>query len=138
MLAEDLIVVVKGRINRRDDVPTLYAQELTIPDLTEGPRGPVVVSMPLARCTPPVVERLKDVLATHPGVTEVQLRLTQSGTADGDAARRRAAGHRRPGAVGRPQGAARPVLPGRLTPPGPNRAPPGYLSGCATLVVGTA
>jgi DNA polymerase III subunit alpha len=81
MLAEDLVVVVRGRLNRRDEVPTLYAAELTIPDVTEGPRGPVVIAMPLARCTPPVAERLKDVLATHPGVTEVHLRLTQSGKA---------------------------------------------------------
>ncbi|MGN6610607.1 MAG: DNA polymerase III subunit alpha [Angustibacter sp.] len=79
MLAEDLVVVVRGRLNRRDDVPTLYASELTIPDISEGPRGPVVIAMPLVRCTPPVAERLKDVLATHPGVTEVHLRLTQSG-----------------------------------------------------------
>ena len=41
----------------------------------------VWIAMPLARCTPPVAERLKDVLATHPGVTEVHLRLTQTGKA---------------------------------------------------------
>ncbi len=81
VLAEDLIVVVRGRLNRRDDVPSLAAQELTVPDVSEGPRGPVVIAMPLARCTPPVAERLKDVLATHPGVTEVHLRLTQAGKA---------------------------------------------------------
>jgi DNA polymerase-3 subunit alpha len=79
VLAEDLVVVVKGRVNRRDDVPTIYATELTLPDLDEGDRGPVVVSLPVARCTPPVVERLKDVLSTHPGPTEVHLRLTQAG-----------------------------------------------------------
>ncbi len=77
-LAEDLVVVVKGRVNRRDDVPTIYAQELRIPDLSDGDRGPVVVSMPMARCTPPVVERLKDVLTTHPGPAEVRLRLTRA------------------------------------------------------------
>jgi len=79
VLAEDLVVVVKGRVNRRDDVPTVYAMEMSLPDLDEGDRGPVVVSMPVARCTPPVVERLKDVLSTHPGPTEVHLRLTQAG-----------------------------------------------------------
>ncbi len=79
VLAEDLVVVVKGRVSRRDDVPTIFAQELTLPDLEEGDRGPVTVSMPVTRCTPPVVERLKDVLATHPGPTEVHLRLTQTG-----------------------------------------------------------
>jgi DNA polymerase-3 subunit alpha len=79
VLAEDLVVLVKGRVNRRDDVPTIYATELSLPDLDEGDRGPVVVSMPVARCTPPVVERLKDVLSTHPGPTEVHLRLTRAG-----------------------------------------------------------
>lgn len=81
MLTEDLVVVVRGRVSRRDEVPTVFASELTIPDVTEGPRGPVVIAMPLTRCTPPVAERLKDVLATHPGITEVHLRLTQAGRA---------------------------------------------------------
>lgn len=31
--------------------------------------------MPLARCVPPVVEQLREVLRTHPGPTEVHLRL---------------------------------------------------------------
>jgi DNA polymerase-3 subunit alpha len=31
--------------------------------------------MPAARCTPPVVERLKEVLGSHPGTTEVRLKL---------------------------------------------------------------
>jgi DNA polymerase-3 subunit alpha len=79
VLAEDLVVVVKGRVNRRDDVPTIYATELSLPDLDDGHRGPVVVSLPVTRCTTPVVERLKDVLTTHPGPTEVHLRLTQAG-----------------------------------------------------------
>ena len=35
----------------------------------------MVISLPSTRCTPPVVEQLKDVLGTHPGVTEVRLRL---------------------------------------------------------------
>jgi DNA polymerase-3 subunit alpha len=78
-LAEDLVVVVKGRVNRRDDIPTIYASELTLPDLEADDKRPVVVSLPVIRCTPPVVERLKDVLTTHPGPTEVHLRLTKPG-----------------------------------------------------------
>ena len=74
-LAEDAVVIVRGRLDRRDDVPKLVAMEMTMPDLSEGPRGPVVISLPVARCTPPVVDRLKEVLATHPGATEVHLRL---------------------------------------------------------------
>ncbi len=74
-VARDQIVVVKGRISRRDDTPSIFGSEVTIPELTEGPRGPVLVSMPAARCTPPVVERLREVLGSHPGTTEVQLKL---------------------------------------------------------------
>jgi len=74
-IVRDQIVVVKGRISRRDDQPSLFGSEVTIPELTEGPRGPVLVSMAAARCTPPVVERLREVLGSHPGTTEVQLKL---------------------------------------------------------------
>ncbi|HEV7657320.1 MAG TPA: OB-fold nucleic acid binding domain-containing protein, partial [Mycobacteriales bacterium] len=74
-VAEDAIVVVKGRVDRREDVAKLIASDLSVPDLSEGPRGPVVVSLQAARCTPPVVERLREVLSTHPGTTEVQLQL---------------------------------------------------------------
>jgi DNA polymerase-3 subunit alpha len=53
--------------------------EVTVPDLAEGARGPVVVSLPAPRCTPPVVDRLREILATHPGRVEVHLEL-HSGT----------------------------------------------------------
>jgi DNA polymerase-3 subunit alpha len=78
-VVRDQIVVVKGRISRRDDQPSLFASEVTIPELTEGPRGPVLVSMAAARCTPPVVERLREVLGSHPGTTEVHLKLVNGG-----------------------------------------------------------
>ena len=74
-IAEDAIVVVKGRVDRREDVAKLIASDVSVPDLSDGPRGPVVVQLQAARCTPPVVERLREVLATHPGTTEVQLQL---------------------------------------------------------------
>jgi DNA polymerase-3 subunit alpha len=77
LLAEDTVVLVKGRLDRREDVPKLIAMEVTVPDLTAGSesQGPVVISVPVARCTPPVVERLRDILASHPGVTEVHLKM---------------------------------------------------------------
>jgi DNA polymerase-3 subunit alpha len=75
LLTEDAIVTVRGRLSRSKDQPELHGQEVTVPDLSDGPSGPVVISLPSTRCTPPVVEQLKDVLGTHPGVTEVRLRL---------------------------------------------------------------
>ena len=74
-LVEDAILTVKGCLSREKDTPTVKAQEVTIPDLSDGPSGPVVISLPSTRCTAPVVEQLKDVLATHPGMTEVRLKL---------------------------------------------------------------
>lgn len=75
LLTEDAIVTVKGRISRQKDQPELHGQEVTLPDLNDADRGPVVISMPLTRCTAPVVDQLKEVLATHPGMSEVRLKL---------------------------------------------------------------
>ncbi len=79
-LHEDRIVLVRGRIDRREDVPKLIAMELTVPDLdVEEARGPVVITLPVARCVPPVVDRLKEVLSAHPGTVEVHLQLQSGG-----------------------------------------------------------
>jgi len=75
LLTEDAILTVKGTLSRDKDQPELRALEVTVPDISEGPSGPVVLTLPSTRCTPPVVDQLRDVLATHPGVTEVQLKL---------------------------------------------------------------
>ncbi|MBV9484932.1 MAG: DNA polymerase III subunit alpha, partial [Frankiaceae bacterium] len=66
-LAEDAVLLVRARLDKREDQPRLIAMEVTVPDISEGPRGPVKLSIPANRCTPPVVERLKEVLGTHPG-----------------------------------------------------------------------
>jgi DNA polymerase-3 subunit alpha len=79
MLGNDVVCVVKGRVSTRDDSVSIFAHELTLPDIKEGPRGPVVVMLPLTRATDAVAERIKRVLGEHPGVTEVQLKLTQPG-----------------------------------------------------------
>ncbi len=79
MLSTDVVCVVRGRVSRRDDQVSIYAQELTLPDVSEGPRGPVVVALPLARATNGMAMQLKGVLGDHPGMTEVHVRLTQPG-----------------------------------------------------------
>ncbi|MHB1490351.1 MAG: DNA polymerase III subunit alpha [Cellulomonas sp.] len=81
VLAEDQVVVLRGRVRRRDDTMQLQAMEVTLPDMTAVADAPVVVSMQVSRCIPPVVERLREILCTHPGVTEVHLRLTSPGRA---------------------------------------------------------
>ncbi len=74
-LVEDAIIRVKGQLSRDKDQPELRGQEVTVPDVSGGPSGPVVISMPATRCTASTVDQLREVLATHPGMTEVQLRL---------------------------------------------------------------
>jgi DNA polymerase III subunit alpha len=79
-IAEDAIIVVRGRVDRRDDQARLMAMDLSIPD-TSAPdlTRPVVLAIPPSRCTPPLVERLKEVLASHPGAAEVHLNLVYGG-----------------------------------------------------------
>lgn len=76
VLAEDLIVVVKGRLQRRDDgAVTLNCMELSVPDLSESVNGPVVITIPTFKATEAVVTDLRDVLRTHRGNSEVRLKL---------------------------------------------------------------
>ncbi len=74
-IAEDAIVAIKGRTDARDDTVKLIASDITVLDTTETPRVPVVLRVASAKCTQPVVDRLKHVLTDHPGMTDVHLRL---------------------------------------------------------------
>ncbi|WP_329102430.1 DNA polymerase III subunit alpha [Micromonospora sp. NBC_01699] len=75
-IAEDAIVVVKGRVDRRDDQPRLMAMDMSMPEITAVDEiKPVVLALPPSRCTPPLVERLREVLTSHPGSAEVHVRL---------------------------------------------------------------
>lgn len=74
-LTEDAIVRVRGQLDKERDTAQLRGQEVTVPDLDKGSDGPVVISLPSTRCTGPVVQQLRDVLSTHPGLTEVRLQL---------------------------------------------------------------
>jgi DNA polymerase-3 subunit alpha len=76
VLAEDLIVVVKGRLQKRDDgAITLNCMELSVPDLSDNMNGPVVITMQTHKATEAVVGELGDVLRTHRGTSEVRLHL---------------------------------------------------------------
>ena len=79
MLTQDIVAVVRGRVNARDDTVSLYAEDLTIPEITDGPRGPVVLTLDYARATTGRIEEVKQVLSQHPGSTDVQIKLVQPG-----------------------------------------------------------
>ena len=76
VLAEDLIVVVKGRLQKRDDgAITLNCMELSVPDISDSLNAPVVITMQTHKATEAVVTELGDVLRTHRGNSEVRLQL---------------------------------------------------------------
>jgi DNA polymerase-3 subunit alpha len=78
-LVEDRIVAIRGRVDKREEQPRISALDLTLPDLNQIPTGPLVVSMEMSRCTPPVIERMKEILRSHPGGREVHLQLDENG-----------------------------------------------------------
>jgi DNA polymerase III subunit alpha len=81
LLVEDTLVLAKGRLRRGDDdAPDISASELSPIDQAREVSGPLVISLAASRCTPPVVDQLKEILATHPGAAEVHLRLTTPGS----------------------------------------------------------
>jgi len=74
-VAEDAIVLIKARVNRREDRVSLIVNDLAVPDLTQVAGQPVKVSMRTDQCTSERVSRLKEVLGNHPGPSEVHLTL---------------------------------------------------------------
>ena len=78
-LVEDRIVTIRGRVDRRDDQVRFSAFEMTSLDVSSGPVGPFMISLPISQCTPPIVERVKEILRSHPGKREVHLQIEDSG-----------------------------------------------------------
>ncbi|MFI6089210.1 DNA polymerase III subunit alpha [Streptomyces sp. NPDC051218] len=75
-LVEDTVVFVKGRLDKREDVPRLVGMELSVPDLSQAAvDAPVVLDMHEPQVTPRTIGRLKEILRSHPGPTEVRLRV---------------------------------------------------------------
>ena len=77
LLIEDAVIIVRARVDRSDDDGVrVVAMEITAPDFSEADAGPVRLTMDVNRCIPPLIDRLKEILAVHPGTTEVNLHLT--------------------------------------------------------------
>jgi DNA polymerase-3 subunit alpha len=74
-LMEDRIVIIRGRIDKREEQVKLMALDLSTPDISLTPSGPLIISLDTVRCTPPVVDRIKEILRSHPGKREVHLKL---------------------------------------------------------------
>ena len=87
-LAEDLLVAVRGRVNRRDGGSvSVIAQDMAVLDtgaLASSGSRPLTIRMRDTAVTPVKVERLRDVLSRHRGDTEVRFELRYSGDRDPD------------------------------------------------------
>jgi DNA polymerase-3 subunit alpha len=75
VLRPEAVLLVRGRVDHdaRDDTVKLIAMEFLEPEL--GDERPLQIKLPVGSCTPQVVGRLKEVLAAHPGSTQVFLHL---------------------------------------------------------------
>ncbi|GGM39377.1 DNA polymerase III subunit alpha [Promicromonospora citrea] len=79
MLAEDQVVVLRGKVRRRDESMSLQAMEVALPDVTVGSDTPLAVTVPHTRAIEPTMVRLREVLATHPGSAEVHIAVAEPG-----------------------------------------------------------
>jgi DNA polymerase-3 subunit alpha len=78
-LTEDRIVLIRGRVDKREDQLRFTALEMKSADINAAPTGPLVITLPINQCTPPVVDRMKEILRSHPGKREVHLHLDENG-----------------------------------------------------------
>ena len=78
-LVEDRVVKIRGRVDWREENLRFTAMDMSAIDLTSGPVGPLSLYAAESQLTPPVIERIKETLRTHPGKREVQLVVSNQG-----------------------------------------------------------
>ncbi|MFL6161187.1 MAG: DNA polymerase III subunit alpha [Jatrophihabitantaceae bacterium] len=74
-IVEDAIVVISGRVDAREETVRIIGSELRLPDLSSDPRGPLRLEISRERCNERVIGRLREILESHPGATEVHVEL---------------------------------------------------------------
>ena len=78
-LEDDRIVLVKGRVDRRDDLPKLICHEVEVLEVSQLEQArPVRVRLPVESIREETIEELKVLLVAHPGDSEVYLHLGDS------------------------------------------------------------
>jgi DNA polymerase-3 subunit alpha len=75
-LADDLIVAVRGRLDKRDEArTTVICQTLEVLAGLENGAPTLTVTIPAVRLGATEIERLKHLLSAHPGASPVVLDL---------------------------------------------------------------
>jgi len=101
VLVEDAVLVLRGRVERRDEAVKLTADAVTPPDLSEALGQPLIIRFAAGQLTAEAIARLEGVLAGHPGAAPVAVEVA---TAEGGTQRFRLGDRfrveRRPGLFG--------------------------------------
>jgi DNA polymerase-3 subunit alpha len=74
-LADDAVVVVKARVDKRDDAPKLIAQDIEVVEVGDSDAEPLRLRVPPQLLSRATVAHLKQILADHPGGAPVVLHL---------------------------------------------------------------
>jgi DNA polymerase III subunit alpha len=75
LLANDAIVVVKGRLDLREETPQIIAIEVRRPELVAGGVAELRIALPLGLLSEEKTDRLRVLLLEHPGQTPVLLHV---------------------------------------------------------------
>jgi DNA polymerase-3 subunit alpha len=76
----DQVVLIEGRIDKRDDLPKVIVSSVELADLSSlGGTPPLRLRVPVTRCDQVLINELKDALCGHPGDAEVFLHLDGPG-----------------------------------------------------------
>ncbi|MDZ7734071.1 MAG: hypothetical protein U5R31_14250 [Acidimicrobiia bacterium] len=74
-LTDDAVVLAKGRYDTRDDSPKFIAMEIEVFEPVDDGSRPLEIKLPPSSVTDALVDRLKDVLSSHPGHSRVLLHV---------------------------------------------------------------
>ncbi|MEX2660203.1 MAG: DNA polymerase III subunit alpha, partial [Acidimicrobiales bacterium] len=74
-LVDDAVVCVRGRLDNREDIPKLIAMEITPVELVHDGGVPLRINVPPSVLDEAMVDRLKGLLAEHPGDSPVFLHI---------------------------------------------------------------
>jgi DNA polymerase-3 subunit alpha len=74
-LADDAVVIVRGRVDTRDDAPKLIAQSVDVVEVGAGQVEPLRLRVPPQLLSEAKVAHLRRLLADHPGESPVFLQL---------------------------------------------------------------
>jgi DNA polymerase-3 subunit alpha len=74
-LADDVVAIVRGRVDKREDQPKLIAMEIDLFELAPESNAPLRVKVSPGTLSEPLIEQLKGVLTEHPGDSPVFLHL---------------------------------------------------------------